>query len=186
MNYLKVFNLDYVINLYLKISTLETNSTVTSVPSNNIVANLMDIDDDLYGNTTTTNGVTNNGTVPHSTTQIPNGHSLVDDDDNNNNIILDKNINSNGCSTKIVDGMECDGNGDLSHTMDMETTVTDAQKQDEQLLLKILQFGRDLHTLKQQLSAEYGENSQNDKILQVNFPICSLTHEIFLFLSGCI
>ncbi|CAF0796475.1 unnamed protein product [Adineta ricciae] len=149
----------------------ETNATVSSVPSNNVVPNLMDIDDDLYGNNTATNGVTNNGTVPHSTNQIPNGHSLIDDDNNNNNIILDKNINSNGCSMKVGDGMECDGNGDLSHTMDMETTVTDAQKQDEQLLLKILQFGRELHTLKQQLSAEYGENPQNDKILQDAFSL---------------
>ncbi len=151
---------------------LETNTTVTSLPSNNVVANLMDIDDELYGNSTT-NGFTNHGTVSHpsstsTTNQISNGHSLLDDD--SNNLILDKNPNSNGCSTKttdIIDGMEYDGIGDANHTMDTEgMSSSDVQKEDEQLL-KILQFGRELHALKQQLNIEYGENTQNDKLLQV-------------------
>ena len=145
---------------------IETNTTVTSLPSNNVVANLMDIDDDLYGSSTT-NGFTNHGTVSHppstsTTNQISNGHSLLDDD--SNNLILDKNPDSNGCSTKttdIIDGMEYDGIGDANHTMEIEV-----QKEDEQLI-KILQFGRELHALKQQLNIEYGENTQNDKLLQV-------------------
>jgi hypothetical protein len=142
---------------------------VNSLPSNNVVANLMDIDDDLYGNSTT-NGFSNHGTVSHpsTTNQISNGHSLLDDDDDN------KNTNSNGCSkttttTEILDGMEYDGNGDSTRITDMETTLSDGQKEDDQLLVRVLQFGRELHALKQQLNTEYGENTQNDKILQVYF-----------------
>lgn len=128
----------------------------------------MDIDDDLYGNSTT-NGFTNHETVSNSSTttnQILNGHSLLDDD----NIIIDKTTNNNGSSTKtkdILDGMDCDGNGNSTHTVDMETTLTDGQKEDDQLLLRILQFGRELHALKQQLNTEHGENTQHDKSLQV-------------------
>ncbi len=89
----------------------------------------MDIDDDLYGNTTS-NGFANHGTVS-------NGHALLDD-------------NSNGAEK--LDQMDCD----LNH---LET--------DDQLLVRILQFGKELHALKQQLHNEYGENAQNDKMLQV-------------------
>jgi hypothetical protein len=147
---------------------LEPNTTVNSLPSNNVVANLMDIDDDLYGNSTT-NGFTNHGTVSHSssstttTNQIANGHSLLDDDSNNE--ILDKNANSNGCSIKTTenfDKMEYDGINDSNHKMDIESTTYD-----DQLLVRILQFGKELHALKQQLNTEYGENAHNDKMLQV-------------------
>lgn len=147
---------------------LETNTTVNSLPSNNTVANLMDIDDELYGNVTT-NGFSNHGTVSHSSTtttttnQIPNGHSLLDDDSDNQ--ILDNNTNSNGCSTKTtenLDKMEYDGITDVNHKMDIESTTFD-----DQLLVRILQFGKELHALKQQLHIEYGENTQNDKMLQV-------------------
>jgi hypothetical protein len=139
----------------------------------------MDIDDNSHGNNTA-NGFTNHGTVshPHSsstpTNQISNGHSLLDDD--SNNLVVDQNTNSNGCSTKsadIHDGMEHDGCTDSTHTIDMETTMSsDVQKksmikEDDQLLVRILQFGRELHALKQQLTAEHGDNQQNDKMLQV-------------------
>jgi len=117
---------------------LETNS-------NNTVPNLMDIDDDLYGNSTS-NGFTNNhGTVSNS---MSNGHSLLDDDSN---------LNSNGAEK--LDQMEYD----LNHKMDIET--------DDQLLVRILQFGKELHALKQQLHTEYGENTQNDKMLQVDMQL---------------
>lgn len=138
---------------------LENNTTVNS---NNTVANLMDIDDDLYGSITT-NGFSNHGTVSHlpSTTinQITNGHSLLDDDSHENN------TNSNGCSTKTtenLDKMDDDGINDSNHKMDIESIAVD-----DQLLVRILHFGKELHTLKQQLNNEYGENAQNDKMLQV-------------------
>ncbi len=138
------------------------------LPSNNIVANLMDIDDDLYGNNTT-NGFTNHGTVSNSSSssttmnQISNGHSLLDDDSNNE--IHDNNTNSNGCLIKLTENinkMEYDGISDTNHKMDIEATTPD-----DQLLVRILQFGKELHALKQQLNIEYGENAHNDKILQV-------------------
>jgi hypothetical protein len=166
--------------------TTTTTTTVNSSPSNtntNAVVNLMDIDDNPHGNNTA-NGFSNHGTVTHSssssssflTNPIPNGHSLLDD--NSNNLVVDHNTNSNGCSKKstdILDGMEYDGYSDSTHTMDMETTMSsDVQKkpmkkEDDQLLIRILQFGRELHALKQQLTAEHGDNPQNDKMLQVNF-----------------
>lgn len=119
----------------------------------------MDIDDDLYGNSTT-NGFSNHGTVTNSSStttttanQISNGHSLLDDDSN---------TNSNGCSLKTPDNMEHDGINDSNHKMDIESSSSD-----DQLLIRILQFGKELHALKQQLHIEYGENIQNDKMLQV-------------------
>jgi len=42
---------------------------------------------------------------------------------------------------------------------------------DDQLLVRILQFGKELHALKQQLNIEYGENAQNDKMLQDAFSL---------------
>ena len=90
----------------------------------------MDIDDELYGNNTTSNGFANHGTVS-------NGHALLTD-------------NSNG--GEKVDPMECE----LNHL-----------ESDDELLVRILQFGKELHALKQQLHHEYGENAQNDKMLQV-------------------
>ena len=155
------------------------------VSNTNPIGNLMDIDDNSHGNNTA-NGFSNHGTVsrPHSssssssilTNQISNGHSLLDD--NSNNLVVDHNTNSNGCSTKstdIHDKMEYDGIVDSSHTTDMETTMSsDVQKkpmtkEEDQLLIRILQFGRELHALKQQLTTEHGDNQQNDKMLQVYF-----------------
>lgn len=119
-------------------SISETNTTVSS---NNTVPNLMDIDDDLYG-PSTSNGFTNHGTVGHSSNNlISNGHTLIDNESN---------VNSNGCANDKLDSMDHDGN-----TMD------------DQLLVRILQFGKELHALKQQLHNEYGENAQNEKMLQV-------------------
>ena len=137
----------------------------------------MDIDDN-----NTENGLNNQGTVSNlrssillSTNEISNGHFPVDD--NSNNQVVDHNKNSNECSaksTEVLDDMECDGYAGSTRTMDTETTMSsDVQKksttkEDDQLLVSILQFGRELHTLKQQLAAEHGDNLQNDKMLQVN------------------
>ncbi|CAF0869629.1 unnamed protein product [Rotaria sordida] len=164
---------------------LQEINTTTSLPSHNNVTNLMDIDDDVHTNNTT-NGFSNHGTVSSSssssssttttttTNQIANGHSIFDDDDSNN-LIIDKNIiNSNGCltkSTEIFDRMECDGINDSNHIMDIEGNSFDLENKDDQLLIKILQFGRELHALKQQLNNEYGENTQHDKILQDAFSL---------------
>ena len=161
----------------------EQTTTVNSLSSNTVV-NLMDIDDNPHGNNTA-NGFSNHGTVTHSsssssstTNQISNGHSLLDDD--SNNLVIDRPSNSNGCTKKssdILDGMEYDGSTDTSQTTDMETTISsDVQKksmtkEDDQLLIRILQFGRELHALKQQLTAEHGDNQQNDKMLQVNIQL---------------
>jgi hypothetical protein len=112
---------------------LSRRSSANNIEETNPVPNLMDIDDDLYGNTTS-NGFVNHGTVS-------NGHALFDD-------------NSNGAEK--LDPMECD----LNH---IET--------DDQLLVRILQFGKELHALKQQLHNEYGENIQNDKMLQEAFSL---------------
>lgn len=121
---------------------LEPNTTVNS---NNTVPNLMDIDDDLYG-PSTSNGFANHGTVVHSSTNpISNGHTLIDDETN---------LNSNGCANEKLDSMDHDGN-------------TQSNSIDDQLLVRILQFGKELHALKQQLHNEYGENTQNEKMLQV-------------------
>ncbi|CAF4787204.1 unnamed protein product, partial [Rotaria magnacalcarata] len=48
--------------------------------------------------------------------------------------------------------MECDGINELDHAIHMEDTSSDVQKKDDEILIKILQFGRELHTLKQQLN----------------------------------
>ncbi|CAF1382552.1 unnamed protein product [Rotaria sp. Silwood1] len=159
----------------------EINTTVNPLPSHNNVTHLMDIDDEHHANNTT-NGFSNNGTVSSSssssasssssTNQISNGHSLFDDD--SNNLIIDKNTNSNeylAKSTETFDRMECDGINDSNHTMDIEGDSSDVQKKDDQLLIKILQFGRELHALKQQLNNEYGENTQHDKMLQDAFSL---------------
>ncbi len=154
----------------------------------------MDIDDNSHGNNTA-NGFSNHGTVSHphssssyssiSTNQISNGHSLLDDD--SNNLVVDPNTNSNGCSAKstdIHDKMEYDGCTDSTHTVDMETTMSsDVQKEDEQLI-KILQFGRELHALKQQLNIEYGENTQNDKLLQVYLNKSCRRKKLIFILGG--
>lgn len=119
--------------------------------------NLMDVDDDRHGN-----GLDNHGTVSRTsnTNQTSNGHSLIDGDEVNNS-----------STDKPANGMEHDGNGEVSHSADMETTLSDDQKDDNELLIRILQFGRDLHTLKQQLTSEYGENAQHDKLLQEAFSL---------------
>jgi hypothetical protein len=164
----------------------------TTNPTNIAVANLMDIDDDLHANNTT-NGFSNHGTVTHPSTttsssnQISNGHSVFDDD-SSTNLVVENSLNSNGCqakTTEIVDGMDYDGCCDSSHAMDIETT-SDVQKKsnsndNDQLLVRILQFGRELHALKQQLTTEYGENPLNDKMLQVClFFLQTLFNSLFL------
>ena len=130
----------------------------------------MDIDD----NPTSTN--TTNGFNHHeSVSQSANGHSLLDDDANT--LVIDHSTNSNGHARKsvdLLDGMEHDGYSDASATIDVDTNgSSDTRKKsisndDDQLLIRILQFGRELHALKQQLIAEHGENQQNDKMLQVH------------------
>lgn len=168
------------------------STTTTSDSTTNAVVNLMDIDDNHHGNNNnTTNGFTNHGTVSQTsscsssssntnttatvTNQISNGHSVLEDNSNNPN--ADHSTNSNGCSTKstdILDGMEYDGYNDSTHTMDTETMSSDVQKksitkEDDRLLVRILQFGRELHSLKQQLTLDHGDNPQHDKMLQVSF-----------------
>lgn len=128
-----------------------TQNTSIESHSNNTVPNLMDIDDDLYG-PSTSNGFANHGTVAHSSgNSISNGHSLIDDGNN---------LNSNGCTSDKLDSMDHDGMNDGN---------TELNSMDDQLLVRILQFGKELHALKQQLHNEYGENTQNDKMLQVKF-----------------
>ena len=161
---------------------LETNtdanpSQISRSESNNhsnVALNLMDIDDHPSAHTTT-NGFSNHGTVTSSSTSISNGHSQVDND-NPPHAPVDHSTNSNGCkkkSSELLDEMDDDVYTDANHTTDMETTISaDVQKKslvkdDEQLLIRILQFGRELHALKQQLTAEHGDNQQNDKMLQV-------------------
>lgn len=134
----------------------------------------MDIDDEYHSNNAT-NGFINHETVLFSsmTIRISNGHSLLDDDNNNNLIILDQNTNNNGClileSAEMCDGMECDDN---NHTMNIETNSYDVQKRDDQILIRILQFDRKLHVLKQQSHIEYAKkNVQHDKLLQEAFSL---------------
>ncbi|CAF3007529.1 unnamed protein product [Rotaria socialis] len=150
----------------------EAYTTVNSLPSHH-----MDVDDELNGNSIT-NGFSNHETVSSSSSsscsinQISNGHSLLDDD--SNNLTTDKTSISNGYltkSTENLDTMECDGISESNHTMHVEDTSSDVQKKDDEILIKILQFGRELHTLKQQLNIEYGENLQHDKILQDAFSL---------------
>lgn len=153
----------------------EANHLPLSNTNSNAVVNLMDVDENPHSNATSiTNGFSSHGTVtrpspPSTTNQISNGHTPADNDS----------TNSNGCSTKAtdtLDGMEHDGCVDAAHTMDTDAgTCPDVQTKsignsnddDQQLLVQILQFGRELHALKQQLAAEHGDNQHNDKILQV-------------------
>ena len=134
----------------------ETNTTLSS---QNLVTHLMDIDNEYHSNNAT-NGFINHETVLFSsmTIRISNGHSLLDDDNNNNLIILDQNTNNNGClileSAEMCDGMECDDN---NHTMNIETNSYDVQKRDDQILIRILQFDRERHVLKQQSHIEYAK-----------------------------
>ena len=122
----------------------------------------MDIDDDLYG-PSTNNGFANHGTVVHSSANpISNGHTLIDDENN---------LNSNGCANEKLDSMDHDGN-------------TQSNSIDDQLLVRILQFGKELHALKQQLHNEYGENTQNEKMLQVELEKSDLFELQWSFL-GC-
>jgi hypothetical protein len=62
--------------------------------------------------------------------------------------------------------MDYDGITDSNRKMDIESTSSD-----DQLLVRILQFGKELHALKQQLNTEYGESTQNDKMLQVQISV---------------
>lgn len=145
------------------------------LPSTNVVDHSMDMGDDAY-TTSVTNGFNNQGTVSSSsssssltTNLVPNGHSLLGDD--SNNPLADTTTSSNECLTKsaeVLNGMECDSSiSDSNNTMDVEVDSSDVHKIDDQRLLKILQFGRELHSLKQQLNLEYGESPQHDKMLQV-------------------
>lgn len=127
--------------------------------------NQMDIDD----NSATKNGFSNNGTV------TSNGHTSTDST-NSNNLPVETNSNSNGTTKKSLDGldgMEYDGITETSTTM----------KDEDRLLIRILQFGRELHALKQQLTIDYGENSQHDKMLQVNSSESFQSKDEFFFFS---
>lgn len=179
------FFLFQIVSFHLETScqTSESSNSHSATTNSNPVVNLMDVDDNVSSNNTA-NGFSNHGTVnqsPSTTNQISNGHTSIDND--NANQITDGIVNSNGCSgksTDILDGMEHDGCIDSTHTMDMETTSSDVQKKsigkdDDPLLMRILQFGRELHALKQHLIAEHGENSHNDKILQDAFSLLAYT-----------
>lgn len=85
---------------------------------------------------------------------------------------------SNGHSTKsndLLDGMEYDGETPAEPPI---TSTESNSSHDDQLLIRILQFGRELHALKQQLTIEYGENPHNDKILQVNLIKRCCSHRV--------
>lgn len=148
------------------------STTVSSVSSQNMTTHHMDVDDTLNNNAT--NGFSNHGTVSSSSSAsssmnpISNGHSLLDDD--SNCLSTEKTTMSNGCltkSTETLERMECDGLNDADHATENEINSSTI-KNDDEVLTKILQFGRELHALKQQLILEYGENSQHDKMLQVD------------------
>lgn len=152
-------------------STNEPSDATNTHPTTNPIVNLMDIDDN---HSSATNGYNHHGTVT-TESSISNGHSLLDDD--STNLVVEHNSNTNGYSKKSsdhLDGMDEDGYQDGTHQMEMDANgSSDVQKNstkkdDDQLLVRILQFGRELHALKQQLTAEHGENPQNDKLLQVN------------------
>ena len=70
---------------------------------------------------------------------------------------------SNGNNPMDVDEVHTTNGLSNGHAMEIEN-----HHDDYPLLARILQFGRELHTLKQQLTLEYGENPQNEKMLQVN------------------
>lgn len=154
-------------------STNESSESSTTHP----IVNLMDIDDN---HSNATNGYNHHATNNVSDSSIANGHSLLDD--NRTNLVSDHNSNTNGYSKKsadLIDGIDDDGFHDGTHQMDMDaSTLSDVQKKstktdddDDELLIRILQFGRELHALKQQLTAEHGENPHNDKLLQVHSKI---------------
>jgi len=144
-------------NVSARRSSANNNSELTQeTPCSSTVnppMNQMDIDD----NSATKNGFSNNGTV------TSNGHTSTDST-NSNNLPVETNSNSNGTTKKSLDGldgMEYDGITETSTTM----------KDEDRLLIRILQFGRELHALKQQLTIDYGENSQHDKMLQDAFSL---------------
>lgn len=165
------------------------STTVNSLPSNShsqAVVNLMDIDDNP-SNHNTANGFTNHGTVNSTNNSVSNGHSQSNEV--NHHLTTDHSSASNGCkkkSSETLDGMEDEGYSDANHTTDMETTQsTDVQKksptkEEDQLLIRILQFGRELHALKQQLTIEHGDNQQHDKILQVRILLSNDHHKHFI------
>lgn len=132
----------------------------------------MDIDENP-SNHNTANGFTNHGTVNSSNNSVSNGHSQSNEANHHSST-------SNGCKKKTnetLDGMEDEEYTDANHSTDMETTQSaDVQKKcsikdENQLLIRILQFGRELHALKQQLTVEHGDNQQHDKMLQVRIDL---------------
>lgn len=82
--------------------------------------------------------------------------NLMDIDEDDSSAVR----NGNGC---VVNGYST-----AITTTEVSPTISTKSKDDHELLSRILHFGRELHTLKQQLTTEYGENPQNDKMLQVN------------------
>ncbi|CAF0743277.1 unnamed protein product [Didymodactylos carnosus] len=143
--------------------THQTSADNTTVNSTT-VANLMDIDD-LPA--TATNGFSTR-TVP---TTMSNGlnHSLLGDEH------MDNTNQNNGYTGGGQNDDEDDDVYDSCQThMDLNATNHTSETKhspDDDLLYRILQFGRELYTLKQQLTTEYGENLAHDKILQDAFSL---------------
>ena len=73
------------------------------------------------------------------------------------------------------------------HEMDVESDSSEiSSKENNQLLARILQFGRELHALKQQLTNDCGENPVNEKMLQVNSRYSRLFEQKILSCLGCL
>jgi hypothetical protein len=140
----------------------------------------MDIDDDSSNHRNhTTNGLnTYEKVASHSSTTstntISNGHALVVNDrtehEHRNGY---SNIPLAAAAVNRVEQINDRNQHDIIQTMDIESISSHADKctstnDDHQLLARILRFGRELHTLKHQLTIDSGENAQNDKMLQVN------------------
>jgi hypothetical protein len=162
-----------------------TLSESTTNSMSNPVMNLVDMDDDFPG-TVIANGCNHHQIVSHCQNPLlvdavtVNGHSLLTDSSNDR--AMDCATNNNVHSIKsidVADGMEHDGDANTTQLIDMDATASsDVQKKstnddhttthdDNQLLFRILQFGRELHALKQQLTVDDRENQHYDKLLQV-------------------
>jgi len=111
---------------------------------------------------------TNKTTSPFKSGSHQNSNGTTPTPSNNPMEVDDEQYLMNGLTNghALIDG---DG-----HTMEVEHNHDHRNDQDDEdypLLGRILQFGRELHTLKQQLTLEYGENPQNDKMLQDAFSL---------------
>ena len=133
------------------------------------ITDLMDIDDDdddddnNNNQTTRYSKIISNGFTHHTQTMLnADGDVSFKESLSNNN-----SVNGYLVNTTTVDGIDSDAHDETVHKMDTVSTSESGYKDEYLLLSRILQFGRELHTLKQQLTSEYGENSQNDKMLQV-------------------